>query len=86
MVRLDPIIYDSDIVIGHFPESQHSKRDFMTFQKHIKKGLRLSKRLHHMYAMELYISGDEDDFLQAEEYFEGNINKHTDEDFERDED
>ncbi len=71
MVRLDPIVYDSDIVIGHFPENQHSKRDFFTFQKHIKKGLRLSKRLHHMYAMELYISGDDEDFLEAEEFFTG---------------
>ena len=71
MVRLDPIVYDSDIVIGHFPETQHSKRDFFTFQKHIKKGLRLSKRLHHMYAMELYISGDDEDFLEAEEFFTG---------------
>ena len=69
MVRLDPIIYDSDIIIEHRPENVHSKRDFFTFQKHIKKGLRLSKRLHHMYAMELYISGDDDDFLEAEPFF-----------------
>lgn len=68
-VRLDPVVYDSDIVITHCPESNHSKRDFMTFQKHIKNELRLSKRLHHMYAMELYISGDDDDFLEAEEFF-----------------
>ncbi|MCH5264692.1 MAG: glycosyltransferase family 2 protein [Lachnospiraceae bacterium] len=69
MVRLDPLVYDSDIVIEHRPESNHSKRDFATFQKHIKKGLRLSKRLHHMYAMELYISGEDEDFLEAEEFF-----------------
>lgn len=71
MVRLDPLIYDSDIVIEHRPESNHSKRDFATFQKHIKKGLRLSGRLHHMYAMELYISGEDEDFLEAEEFFTG---------------
>lgn len=69
MVRLDPLVYDSDIVIEHRPENNHCKRDFFTFQKHIKKGLRLSKRLHHMYAMELYISGEEEDFLEAEEFF-----------------
>ena len=63
MVRLDPVVFDSDIVIGHYPESNHCKRDFATFRKHIHKGLRLSKRLHHMYAMELYISGDDEDFL-----------------------
>jgi glycosyltransferase involved in cell wall biosynthesis len=68
-VRLDPVVYDSDIVICHMPENNHCKRDFSTFQKQIKKGFRLSKRLHHMYAMELYISGEDDDFLVAEPYF-----------------
>lgn len=71
MVRLDPIVFDSDIVICHMPENSHSKRDFSTFQKHIEGGLRLSKRLHHMYAMELYISGDDEDFLEAEPFFTG---------------
>ncbi|MCR5691841.1 MAG: glycosyltransferase family 2 protein [Eubacterium sp.] len=69
MVRLDPIVFDSDIVIDHRPHDNHAKRDFAIFQKQIKKGLRLSKRLHHMYAMELYISGDQEDFLEAEEFF-----------------
>lgn len=69
MVRLDPVIYDSDIVISHRPHSSHCKRDFATFQKHIRAGLRLSKRLHHMYAMELYISGDAEDFFEAEPFF-----------------
>lgn len=70
-VRLDPVVYDSEIVIMHCPETTHSKRDFMTFQKYIRKGERLSKRLHHMYAMELYISGEDEDFLEAEEFFAG---------------
>ena len=73
MVRLDPVVFDSDIVIGHYPESNHCKRDFATFRKHIHKGLRLSKRLHHMYAMELYISGDDEDFLEAEEFFAASV-------------
>lgn len=68
-VRLEPVVYDSDIIISHRPENNHSKRDFSTFQKHIKKGMRLSKRLHHMYAMELYISGEDSDFLEAEPVF-----------------
>lgn len=71
MVRLDPIIYDSEIEIMHLPEQVHSGRDFATFQKQIRKGLRLSKRLHHMYAMELYISGEDKDFLEAEPFFQG---------------
>ncbi len=69
MVRLDPVVYDSEIDILHLPETVHSGRDFRVFQKHIKNGLRLSKRLHHMYAMELFISGKDQDFLEAEEFF-----------------
>ena len=69
MVRLDPVVYDPDIVIDHKPHEKLSKRDFPIFQKKIREGLRLSKRLHHMYAMELYISGDEEDFLEAEPFF-----------------
>lgn len=69
MVRLDPVIYDSEIDILHMPETVHSGRDFRVFQKHIKNGLRLSKRLHHMYAMELYISGTDEDVLEAEKFF-----------------
>ena len=71
MVRLDPVIYDSDIVIDHRPESNHAGRDFAVFTKQIRGGVRLSKRLHHMYAMELYISGKDQDFLEAEEFFAG---------------
>ena len=74
MVRLDPVVYDSDIEILHMPENNHSGRDFSVFQKQIKKGVRLSKRLHHMYAMELYISGSDDDFLEAEAFFADSAN------------
>lgn len=69
MVRLDPVVYDSDIAIQHLPEGVHSGRDFKVFQKYIKRGARLSQRLHHMYAMELFISGKDEDFLEAEEFF-----------------
>lgn len=69
MVRLDPVVYDSEIDILHLPETIHSGRDFRVFQKHIREGLCLSKRLHHMYAMELFISGRDEDFLEAEEFF-----------------
>lgn len=69
-VRLDPVVYDSDIVIGHFPEEAHSSRDFTIFQKQWREGKKLSRRLHHMYAMELFISGKDNDFLEASELFE----------------
>lgn len=76
-VRLDPVVYDSEVVICHMPESNHSKRDFAVFQKYIQKGMRLSKRLHHMYAMELYISGEDEDFLLAEEFFTDSVRDTT---------
>ena len=74
MVRLDPIIYDSEIEILHMPECNHASRDFSTFQKHLQKGLRLSKRLHHMYAMELFIAGQNEDFMKARPFFEASVN------------
>ena len=70
MVRLDPIIYDSDIRILHMPESHHANRDFHTFLSFVERGGRLSKRLHHMYAMELFISGNDQDFIEAAPVFE----------------
>ena len=69
IVRVDPVVYDSDIDIMHMPEANHSDRDFRVFRKHINKGLRLSKRLHHMYATELMMSDNDEAVLLAEEYF-----------------
>lgn len=68
-VRLEPIVYDSDIVISHFPESSHAKRDLANFEKHCSAGYRLPKRLHNMYARELLMAGDPEDFARAEEFF-----------------
>ncbi len=70
MIRLSPVVYDSDIVLLHLPKNNHAGRDFMTFQKYIANGGRLSKRLHHMYAMELFISGEDADFKKAGKFFE----------------
>lgn len=69
-VRLDPVVYDSEICIGHFPEGNHAGRDFQAFQNLFHKGERLSKKLHHMYARELFIAGEEEDFIQAQPVFE----------------
>ena len=68
-VRLDPVVFDSDIVITHKPHDNHAKRDFAVFQRQIMAGKPISKRLHHMYAMELYISGDAEDLAAAEPFF-----------------
>lgn len=68
-VRLTPVVYDSDIVITHLPESSHAKRDLANFHRHCSEGYRLPKRLHHMYARELLLAGDEEDFAQAADFF-----------------
>ncbi len=68
-IRTTPVIYDSDIVITHLPEQSHAGRDFLAFERITKKGERLSKRLQNMYAKELFISGRDEDFWQAEDYF-----------------
>lgn len=72
-VRLEPVIFDSDIEIMHKPHSAHAKRDFIGFQKMISENLRLSGRLHNMYATELLIAGEDEDFIDAKEYFENAV-------------
>ena len=73
-VRLDPVVFDSDIEILHMPEEHHHKRDFGIFKKmtaasdgEIKP---VSKKMHNMYARELMLSGDAKDFEDAATYFE----------------
>lgn len=68
-VRLTPVIYDSDVVITHLPENSHAKRDLANFHRHCSEGYRLSKRLHGMYARELLLAGEEDDFVRAADFF-----------------
>ena len=70
MVRLTPVVYDSDIVITHLPEGSHGKRDLETFHRHCREGYRLSKRLHGMYARELMLAGEAEDFAKAAAFFE----------------
>lgn len=56
-VQTEPLVFDSDIVIIHAPESLHSSRDFSIFEKAYSREGRLSKRLYSMYAIELYRNG-----------------------------
>lgn len=72
-VRLDPIIFDSDIEIQHLAKGSHAKRDFATFQKALRKGMRLDKTLHGMYAKELFIAGDTTDLSEAEAFFKESL-------------
>lgn len=69
MVRLDPVVYDSDIVVKHMPESSHGGRDLEIFSKATSAGGKLSKRLYDMYVRELFMVGSEDDFRNSLPYF-----------------
>jgi len=68
-IMTTPVIYDSDIVITHMPKACHAGRDFKAFEKIISRGEVLSKRLHNMYAKELFISGSDEDFKRARAFF-----------------
>lgn len=68
-IRTSPVIYDSDIVITHMQEESHADRDLENFRRHTGAGVRLDKRLHHMYAGELFLAGKKEDFLKARGFF-----------------
>lgn len=69
-VGLEPVIYDSDIEICHMPENNHKDRDLAAFLRQTEKGGRLDKRLHNIYAKELFISGEDKDFVAARAFFQ----------------
>ncbi len=68
-VRLEPVVYDSDIEVTHLPQSFHSKRDFRIIADKFREDGRLSSKLRNMYARELLKTGDFSDFKQAEPVF-----------------
>lgn len=68
-VRLEPVIYDSDIVITHLPEGLHTGRDIAAFERMVDSGEYLDKKLCSLYARELFISGSEKQVIRAKEYF-----------------
>lgn len=68
-VRLEPVIYDSDIVITHLQGESHAKRDLDIFRRRCLAGFRLTKRLHGLYARELMLAGDKEDFAGAASVF-----------------
>ena len=69
MVRLEPVIYDSDVVITHLPQEAHEDRNLENFRMQVRKGMHLNKRLHDMYAKELYLLGSEADLEAGMAYF-----------------
>jgi glycosyltransferase involved in cell wall biosynthesis len=68
-VRLEPLVYDSDIVITHKPHESHAARDLENFRRQVSEGRHLSKHMHNMYARELFIAGTDEDFLKAAPFF-----------------
>lgn len=69
-VELEPIVFDSDIVIEHLPINSHASRDFDIYLRTIRNEGKLSKKLYKMYARELFVAGQDKDFDEALSYFE----------------
>ena len=78
-VRLDPVIFDSDIEIIHKPEKLHSGRDFEIFRKIYERKGALEPRLLDMYLRELAVSGTDEDYRAAREYVERSMDQESDE-------
>lgn len=73
-VRLEPIVFDSDVEIIHAPvDSNHSSRDFQVFRKALSKDLG-SSNMYLMYAKELYRCGEVSDYVDAREAFLDRVN------------
>lgn len=72
-IQLSPVVFDSEIEILHLPQNLHSKRDFSIFQTSFAKEGRLSEKIHQMYAKELFVSGEAEDFLEAKEIFQNTL-------------
>lgn len=68
-VRLEPVVFDSDIEIRHLPEENHGPRDFSVFQRIWKRGENFNKKMLQMYSRELFITGKDEDFLEARGVF-----------------
>lgn len=69
-VRLEPVVYDSEIEIKHLPKNLHSGRDFRLFRNVFGREGRLSAKLHSMLVKELFLSGTKEDFLAVADIFE----------------
>ena len=67
-VRLEPIVFDSDIVIWHKPHGQHGARDLAYFEKMIENKETLSTRLLEIYLRELYFMGDVHNLKKGHDY------------------
>ncbi len=69
VLRVDPIVYRSNVVVEHYPIGAHSGRDLSHLARLVQQGKPLSSRLEMMYARELLICGTAEDFRAASPYF-----------------
>lgn len=67
-VRLEPVVFDSDIIIWHKPEGQHGSRDLEAFEEMLRKAEPISQRLQDIYFRELYFMGNINNLRKAENY------------------
>lgn len=77
-VRLDPVVFDSDITITHMPQENHAERDIQSLENLVQENKILSEKLHHMYAMELFHVGTTEQIIDSIEYFERVLNSADD--------
>ena len=70
-VRLNPVVYNSDIEILHLPETKHTGRDFSIFEKAYKRDGVLSKKICITCARELLKWGKPADFAATADIFHG---------------
>lgn len=64
-VRTEPYVFNSDVEITHLPQSLHNKRDFRGYLFAWERDGYLSKKLHNMFARELLMTGEANDFVSA---------------------
>ena len=68
-VRLNPVVFDSDIKIIHKPTGGHQERDFFMYRNAIETEGDISEHMQRMYARELFIAGSDEDFKDAKRFF-----------------
>ncbi|SEI68532.1 Glycosyltransferase involved in cell wall bisynthesis [Lachnospiraceae bacterium A10] len=69
-LRLDPIVFDSEIEIQHKPVELHSRRDFRIFERAYERDRKFSHNVLSMYIKELYKWGRPDDLEHAAKILE----------------
>ena len=76
-VRLQPIVYDSDIEILHMPEGEHTNRDLSILTKLAQQGKVFSDTLFKMYARELFKAGTTQQLTKSKPYFLNALENNT---------